>query len=148
MSDTWLQVATWFLNMTARRASPIHAAKSTEGEHEKGADDNFSRKTNQSRNPYSIQVSDQLNEESCWSQYRDEMPMLLSHFEALLKEEACPGDKTTDGCGNTAWKRRQECKNHHKTPTEKVITLPYLVISILQLEEAEMMQTGKATFYT
>lgn len=35
-----------------------------------------------------------------------------------------------------------------QTPTEEVITLPSLVISILQLEEAEVMQEAKATLCT
>lgn len=65
MSDTLLQVASSFLNMTAQSASLIPAAKSTL----KGADDIFSTnsKTCQVENaPCTIQVSDQKLRE-----YRD-----------------------------------------------------------------------------
>lgn len=62
--------------------------------------------------------------------------------EAVIKEETWPGDKTTDVCGNTAWKISEECKSTTR-PQWEVITLPSLVISMLQLEEAKRMHNGK-----
>lgn len=68
--------------------------------------------------------------------------MSCLNCEAVIKEEAWPGDKTTDVCGNTAWKSSEECKSTTR-PQREVITLPSLVILMLQLEEAERTQNAK-----
>lgn len=83
--------ATSFLNMAARCASLVPAAKSTEGEPEKRCWGQFFQKFQDTpnRNPCTIQVSDQLNEEgrveaapTPW-QNTTAMPAPLSHVYIL-----------------------------------------------------------------
>lgn len=68
--------------------------------------------------------------------------MSCLNCEAAIKEETWPGDKASHACGNTAWKISKERKSTTR-PQREVITLPSLVISVIQLDEAERMHSGK-----